>query len=101
MDINQPQNKLNTVVSGKRLNLDAYKTKASANANNSMLFAPLAIPMAVWHGQSQLELNLMAVEIGGYTLSNLYANLFGNQNIFRLTSLMAIFITGLSMLVHR
>ena len=34
MDINQPQNKLNTVVSGKRLNLDAYKTKASANANN-------------------------------------------------------------------
>ena len=43
--------------------------------------------MAVWHGQSQLELNLMAVEIGGYTLSNLYANLFGNQNIFRLTSL--------------
>lgn len=87
VDIDQPQYKLNTQVSGKRLNLDAFQTKASGNSNNSMLFAPLAIPMAIWHGQSQLELNFTAVEVGGTTLSNLYANLFGNQNIFKLTSL--------------
>ena len=87
VDIDQSEYKLHTVVSGKRLNLDAFKTKASGSSNNSMLFAPLAIPMAVWHGQSQLELNFMAIEIGGTTLSNIYGNLFGNQNIFKLTSL--------------
>jgi AsmA protein len=43
--------------------------------------------MSLWHGQSQFELNLMAVELGDITLSNLYANLFGNQNMFRLTAL--------------
>lgn len=87
VDIDQPEYKLKTVVSGKRLNLDAFKTKASgSSSNNSMLFAPLAIPMAVWHGQSQLELNFMAIEIGGTTLSNIYGNLFGNQNKFKLTS---------------
>ena len=87
VDIDQPQYKLNTVVSGKTLNLDAYQSRENSQSNNAMLFAPLAIPMAIWHGQSQFELNLMAVEMGGITLSNLYANLFGNQNIFKLTSL--------------
>ena len=87
VDIDQQHYKLNTWVNGKVLNLDAYKTKSSANADNSMLFAPLAIPMALWHGQSQFELNLMAVELGDITLSNLHANLFGNQNMFRLTAL--------------
>lgn len=87
VDIDQQHYKLNTWVNGKVLNLDAYKTKSSTNADNSMLFAPLAIPMALWHGQSQFELNLMAVELGDITLSNLYANLFGNQNMFRLTAL--------------
>ena len=87
VNIDQQQYKLNTLVTGKSLNLDTYKTRSSTDANNSMLFAPLAIPMALWHGQSQLELNLMAVKYGDITLSNLYANLFGNQNIFRLTSL--------------
>lgn len=86
VDIDQQKYKLNTLVSGKVLNLDAYRAKPLANADNSMLFAPLAIPMALWHGQSQFELNLMAVELDDITLSNLYANLFGNQNIFRLTS---------------
>ncbi len=87
IDIDQQQYKLNTLVSGKVLNLDAYKAKSSANANNSMLFAPLAVPMALWHGKSQFELNLMTVKLGDISLSNLYANLFGNQNIFRLTAL--------------
>ena len=86
VDIDQQKYKLNTLVSGKVLNLDAYRAKPLANADNSMLFAPLAIPMALWHGQSQFELNLMAAELGDIRLSNLYANLFGNQNIFRLTS---------------
>lgn len=86
IDIDQQQYKLNTLVSGKVLNLDAYKAKSSANANNSMLFAPLAIPMALWHGKSQFELSLMTVKLGDISLSNLYANLFGNQNMFRLTA---------------
>ena len=87
VDIDQQQYKLSTLVSAKTLNLDAYKPEPSAETNNSLLFAPLAIPMALWHGQSQFELNLMTVKFGDTTLSNLYANLFGNQNIFRLTSL--------------
>jgi AsmA protein len=87
IDIDQQQYKLNTLVSGKVLNLDAYKAKSSANVNNSMLFAPLAVPMALWHGKSQFELNLMTVKLGDISLSNLYANLFGNQNMFRLTAL--------------
>ena len=86
IDIDQQQYKLNTLVSGKVLNLDAYKAKSSANANNSMLFAPLAVPMALWHGKSQFELSLMTVKLGDISLSNLYANLFGNQNMFRLTA---------------
>ncbi|MDG1694334.1 MAG: AsmA family protein [Porticoccaceae bacterium] len=87
VDIDHQVYKLNTLVSGKNLDLSPYKTKSSANTNNSMLFAPLAIPMAVWHGQSQFELNFMSIELGKIKLSNLYANLFGNQNIFNLTSL--------------
>ena len=87
VDIDHPNYKLHTVVSGKKLNLDAYQTQPNSQSNHSMLFAPLAIPMAVWHGQSQFELNLMAVEIGGINLSDIYINLFGNENIFRLTSL--------------
>ena len=87
VDIDQPQHKLRTVVSGQTLNLDAYQSRANSQSDNSMLFAPLAIPMAVWHGQSQFELNFLGIELGDLRLSNLYANLFGNQNIFRLTSL--------------
>ena len=87
VDIDQPQYKLRTVVSGQTLNLDAYQSRANSQSDNSMLFAPLAIPMAVWHGQSQFELNFLGIELGDMRLSNLYANLFGNQNIFRLTSL--------------
>ena len=87
VDIDQPQYKLRTVVSGQTLNLDAYQSHANSQSDNSMLFAPLAIPMAVWHGQSQFELNFLGIELGDLRLSNLYANLFGNQNIFRLTSL--------------
>lgn len=86
IDIDQQKYKLNTLVSGKVLNLDAYKAKSSANANNSMLFAPLAVPMALWHGKSQFELSLMTFNYGDISLSNLYANLFGNQNMFRLTA---------------
>jgi uncharacterized protein involved in outer membrane biogenesis len=87
VDIDHPNYKLHTVVSGKKFNLDAYKAQSNNQSNHSMLFAPLAIPMAVWHGQSQFELNLMAIKIAGIDLSDIYINLFGNQNIFRLTSL--------------
>lgn len=87
VDINQPQYKLRTVVTGQTVNLDAYQSRANIQSDNSMLFAALAVPMAVWHGQSQFELNFLGIELGDMRLSNLYANLFGNQNIFRLTSL--------------
>ena len=71
VDIDQQHYKLNTLVSGQNLNLSPYQTKSSANTNNSMLFAPLAIPMAVWHGQSQFELNFTRIELGKVKLSNL------------------------------
>ena len=43
--------------------------------------------MALWHGQSQIELNIAEINIGGASLTNIYGNLFGNQNIFRLSAL--------------
>jgi len=87
IELNQPKYSLSTLISGKKLNLTGYQTTTESSYNSSLLFAPLAIPMAIWHGQSQLELNLATIVLGEYKLSNFYANLFGNQNIFKLTSL--------------
>ncbi|MGB0445589.1 MAG: AsmA family protein [Porticoccaceae bacterium] len=86
-EIDQENLKLYTTISANQLALDGYASQTDSVAANPALFAPLAIPMALWHGQSQIELNIAEINIGGASLTNIYGNLFGNQNIFRLSSL--------------
>jgi AsmA protein len=43
--------------------------------------------MALWHGRSQMELNITELNFGVASLTNIYGNLFGNQNIFKLSTL--------------
>ena len=84
--VDQPRYKLTTLISGDNFNSAPYLPKPSSAASNATLFAPLAIPLALWHGQSQMELQLGKLELRNMTVSNIYANLFGNQSIFELTS---------------
>jgi AsmA protein len=86
-EIDQNPIKLHTTISANQLTLDGYASQTDSVAANPALFAPLAIPMALWHGQSQIELNIAEINIGGASLTNIYGNLFGNQNIFRLSAL--------------
>ena len=86
-EIDQENLKLYTTISANQLTLDGYASQTDSVAANPALFAPLAIPMALWHGKSQIELNIAEINIGGASLTNIYGNLFGNQNIFRLSAL--------------
>ena len=86
-EIDQENFKLYTTISANQLNLDSYKSQSDSGSTNPALFAPLAIPMALWHGRSQMELNITELNFGAASLTNIYGNLFGNQNIFRLSSL--------------
>jgi AsmA protein len=86
-EIDQNPLKLHTTISANQISLDGYASQTDSVAANPALFAPLAIPMALWHGQSQIELNVAEINIGGASLTNIYGNLFGNQNIFRLSAL--------------
>ncbi|MDB2650319.1 AsmA family protein [Porticoccaceae bacterium] len=86
-EIDQENLKLYTAISANQLKLDGYASQSSSGSANPALFAPLAIPMALWHGQSQMELNIAELNMGVASLTNIYGNLFGNQNIFRLSSL--------------
>jgi hypothetical protein len=92
--VDQPSYKLTTLIYGDDFDLGAYLPKASSTANNGMLFAPLAIPLAVWHGQSQMELHLNQLTLDDLTVANIYANLFGNQSVFKLTSFNADIFDG-------
>ena len=86
-EIDQENLKLYTTISANQLTLDGFASQTDSVAANPALFAPLAIPMALWHGKSQIELNIAEINIGGASLTNIYGNLFGNQNIFRLSAL--------------
>ena len=94
MLVDQPNYKLTTLIYGDSFDLTAYMPPASSSESNSMLFAPLAIPLAVWHGQSQMELHLNQLKLEKMTVSKIYANLFGNQNVFKLTSFNADIFAG-------
>ena len=86
-EIDQENLKLYTAISANQLKLDGYASQSNSGSANPALFAPLAIPMALWHGQSQMELSIAELNIGAASLTNIYGNLFGNQNIFRLSTL--------------
>ena len=86
-EIDQENLKLYTTISANQFKLDGYASQSDSGSANPALFAPLAIPMALWHGQSQIELNIAELNMGAASLTNIYGNLFGNQNIFRLSAL--------------
>ena len=88
-------------LSGQQLRLADYLPAATSNsprntASNSdnAIFAPLAIPFALWQGQSQAEISLGRIELNGYAISNFYSNIFGNQRVLRVTSLNADLFDG-------
>ena len=93
-EIDQENLKLYTAISANQLKLDGYASQSNSGSANPALFAPLAIPMALWHGQSQMELNIAELNMGAASLTNIYGNLFGNQNIFKLSSLSSDLFDG-------
>jgi AsmA protein len=93
-EIDQENSKLHTTISANQLKLGGYASHSDSTSANPALFAPLALPMALWYGQSQVELNVNEIDLGGASLSNIYGNLFGNQNVFKLSSLSSNLFDG-------
>ena len=74
LQIDQPRNKLTTIVSADVINAANYMPKAGSNADNSGLFAPLAIPFALWQGQSQVEITVDSILFKDFAVDNFYSN---------------------------
>jgi AsmA protein len=94
LQIDQPRNKLTTIVSADVINVANYMPKAGSNADNSGLFAPLAIPFALWQGQSQVEITVDSILFKDFAVDNFYSNVFGNNRVLRVTSLNADLFGG-------
>ena len=99
--VDHSRNLMTFNLSGQQLRLVDYLPAAGSNsprnaASNSdnAIFAPLAIPLALWQGQSQAEISLGRIELNGYAISNFYSNIFGNQRVLRVTSLNADLFDG-------
>jgi uncharacterized protein involved in outer membrane biogenesis len=99
--VDHSRNLMTFNLSGQQLRLVDYLPAAASNsprnaASNSdnAIFAPLAIPFALWQGQSQAEISLGRIELNGYAISNFYSNIFGNQRVLRVTSLNADLFDG-------
>jgi len=94
LKIDQPRNKLTTTVSADVIKASNYLPKSGSSADNSGLFAPLAIPFALWQGQSQVEMTIGSVQLNDFAVDNVYSNVFGNNSVLRLTSLNADLFGG-------
>lgn len=94
LKIDQPRNQLTTIVSADVIKASNYLPKSGSSADNSGLFAPLAIPFALWQGQSQVEMNIGSVQLNDFAVDNVYSNVFGNNSVLRLTSLNADLFGG-------
>ncbi len=100
--VNHPANNLYLGISGDSFKIANYmaadrasaQSQGKAQNQNSVLLAPLAAPLALWSGRSQLELSLGALDFGEFVTENIYLNLFGNQNVLRLSSLNADLFNG-------
>ena len=94
LEIDHPRDKLTTIVSADVINASHYLPKLGSNADNSGLFAPLAIPFALWRGQSQVEMTIGSIQFNDFSLDNVYSNVFGNNRVLRMTSLNADLFGG-------
>lgn len=94
LEIDQPRNKLTTIVSAEFINALNYLPKPGSKADNSSLFAPLAIPFALWRGQSQVEITIDSIQFNDFAVDDFYSNAFGNNRVLRLTSLNADLFGG-------
>lgn len=92
--IDQPNYSLTTLISADSLNLNHYLSQSSDDSNNAALFAPLAIPLALWHGKSQVEFSLEELVISDFSLNNIYTDLYGYRNVFSLRSFNADVFDG-------
>jgi len=74
-------------VTGDQFDVSDYLAADSNNSDqNGALFAPLAVPFALWLGRSQMELSLGKLKLPDFDADNIYINLFGNQKVLRLSS---------------
>ena len=94
LQIDHQRNKLTTLISADVINASNYLPKSGSNVDNSSLFAPLAIPFALWRGQSQVEMTLGSVQFNDFSVDNFYSNVFGNNRVLRMTSLNADLFGG-------
>ena len=80
-------NNLYMRVSGEQFDISHYlAADSNSNDQNAALFAPLAVPFALWLGRSQMELSLGKLKLPDFDADNIYINLFGNQKVLRLSS---------------
>ena len=74
-------------VSGDQFDMSHYlAADSNSSEQNGALFAPLAVPFALWLGRSQMELSLSKLKLSDFDADNIYINLFGNQKVLRLSS---------------
>jgi AsmA protein len=74
-------------VSGNQFDMTHYlAADSNSNEQNGALFAPLALPFALWLGRSQMEVSLGKLKLPDFDADNIYVNLFGNQKVLRLSS---------------
>lgn len=94
-EITHSSSNLYLSISGDSFDIANYlATEAAPSTQNNALFAPLALPFALWMGRSQLELSLGELNFGDFAAGNIYLNLFGNQNVLQLSSFNADIFDG-------
>jgi len=98
VDINTDfnSNKLTLSIDGNKLNLAMYIPIPDnlASKDSTAIFAPLALPFVLWKGQSQMEVSVGEIELSDFAVSNFYSNIFGNQNVLRVTAFNADMFDG-------
>ena len=94
--IEQSRNKLTLGIRGDTFKLADYIAIPDnlASKDSAAIFAPLALPFMLWHGQSQMEVAVGNIQFNDFVLSNFYSNIFGNQRVLRVTALNADLFDG-------
>lgn len=89
-------NKLTVGIDADQLNLAMYIPIPNnlASKDSAAIFAPLALPLALWRGQSQMEVSVGEIQLNDFAVTNFYSNIFGNQKVLRVTAFNADMFDG-------